>query len=145
MRITSKTQYGLRILLHVARESQYGRLASGRDIAAQQEINEPYLEQIMVSLKKAGLVSTVRGRNGGYQLAADAGQVTLLSIIEAFEGDLDLAASGDGAPKTGESVEARAGDCIWSDLTMRLREHAGGITLSQIRDEYTQVNPDYVI
>ena len=145
MRVTSKTQYGLRILLHVARESKLGKLAQGREIAVSQSINEPYLEQIMVILKKAGLVSTVRGRNGGYQIAREPAQITLLEVIETFEGGLDLAAAGDGSPAAGTSAEAHAGTCIWADLTEVIRERTGGITLAQIRDDYAQIDPGYVI
>ena len=88
MNLSSKTRNGLRILLHVAQEAHCGRLAQGKDIALKQRINEPYLEQIMLSLKVAGLVRTVRGRNGGYTLACAPETISLLDIIQVCEGIL---------------------------------------------------------
>lgn len=141
MKVSTKTQYGLRILLHVAKDTRVGRLAQGKDIAARQAINEPYLEQIMVSLKKGGLIQTVRGRNGGYMLARAPEQITVRDIIEVFEGQLDLV-EGEGASSPGNEEEAAYS--VWANLRDVIREETGGVTLAQII-ERSQRFPDYMI
>ncbi len=139
MKISTKTQFGLRILLHIAMEDKYSRLAQGKEIAAKQGINEPYLEQIMITLKNAGMVSTVRGRNGGYQLAKQPHEITLMDILENFEGTLEL--QSDGV----ESPEAKAGERIWDGLITRIRNATAKVTLAQIIEENLHRMPDYVI
>lgn len=130
MKVSARTQYGLRILIQLGSETRHGRRVQGKEIAAQQGINEPYLEQIMVSLKKAGMIQTVRGRNGGYLLAEDPKNVNLLQVIEVFEGQLDLADAGEGLPNS--SPESLAASASWTELTQTLRQTAGAITLQGI-------------
>ena len=64
IKLSTKSRYGLRILLHIAEEGRSGRLAHGREIAARQEITGPYLEQIMIPLKAGQLVKARRGCRG---------------------------------------------------------------------------------
>ena len=68
MKLSTKSRYGLRVLLQIAMDSEKSKVVSGREISRKQEISEPYLEQIMIPLKNAGIVSTVRGCRGGYRL-----------------------------------------------------------------------------
>ena len=90
MKISTKTRYGLRILVEVAINSNNGISCTGRTIAKSQSISEAYLEQIMIPLKTAGMVKTKRGCKGGYTLNMDAKMINLLSVIELFEGKLTL-------------------------------------------------------
>ncbi len=143
MKLSSKTQYGTRILLQVAITTQSGRLAQGKELAAKQNINEPYLEQIMVSLKKAGMIQTVRGRRGGYLLAIDPKTVTLLDIIETFEGPVALAELGsdkDTPPASQDAITA-----AFENINQTLRAEAGGVTLADIIEADRKLVPDYVI
>ncbi len=137
MKVSTRTQFALRILIQLGTETRKGHLLQGKEIAARQGINEPYLEQIMVSLKKAGVVQTVRGRNGGYLLARAPIDVPLLEVIETFEGELDLSdAKKDG--KLAESPESVAATSVWAEMTRALRESAGKITLASIIDKEHQ-------
>lgn len=139
MKISSKARFSLRILLYVAGESRCNRLSQGRDIAAKQGINEPYLEQIMIVLKKRGLITTVRGRNGGYQLSRPADQVTVRDLIESFE---TVPPSG---VEPGLSPEAEAAERIWGDLLGDFLEAAQALTLAEILDSHLKEFPDFVI
>lgn len=145
MKITTKAQYGLRILMHVALDTALGRLSQGREIAVRQHINEPYLEQIMVILKKAGLVHTVRGRRGGYQLARDPRTITLLTVIETFEGDLELVERSDAEASDAGSNEARAGELVWQELSALLKQRAAAVNLAQVMETYAELHPEYTI
>ena len=139
MKISSKARFSLRIMLHVAGQSRCNRLSQGRDIAAKQGINEPYLEQIMIVLKKRGLITTVRGRNGGYQLARPADQVTIGDLIESFE---SAPASGIDANL---SPEADASERIWAELLGNFLKAAEALTLAEILDSQLKEFPDFVI
>lgn len=146
MKLSTKTRYGLRILLQIALENMEGnRLARGRTIAAKQGLTEPYLEQIMIPLKQAGFVGTVRGCNGGYELRRPASEITVLDLIELFDGVVDFAGCVKGEVKCG-----RIGDCptrgVWDRLASRLREDASRITLDSIVEDYKKsATNDYVI
>ena len=77
MRLSTKSRYGLRILIQIAIDNLNGKkLAQGRVIAKKQDITDAYLEQIMIPLKRGGVVGTVRGCNGGYELRKECQDIT---------------------------------------------------------------------
>jgi len=87
VKITAKTEYGVRAIMQVASSTN---LTQVKEIAKKQNIPERFLEQVMSLLKKGGLVEAVRGAGGGYQLARHAKKITLRNIIEAIEGPINL-------------------------------------------------------
>lgn len=95
--MSSKCRYGINAVLALG--ENYGRgLMQIKDIAAQKQIPRQYLEQIFNRLVNAGLVTSVRGKKGGYQLAEPPNKVNLLEIIEILEGGISLAGTpGEGA------------------------------------------------
>lgn len=86
MRITTKSKYGIRMLVEIASQSE-GRAAPLKSIAQKLNISEKYLEQIVIPLVKAGYVKSVRGANGGYIMAAPAEEITAKMVILALEGE----------------------------------------------------------
>jgi Rrf2 family protein len=89
MNISTKGRYGLRAIIDLARNYQDKPITLSA-IAKRQQISEGYLEQLMASLKKAGLVKSTRGAQGGYVLAQDAQNITVGEIFRALEGELAL-------------------------------------------------------
>ena len=87
LKLSTKGKYGLRafIDLAVCGECEPVSLTS---IALRQEISVSYLEQLMAKLKKAGLVKSVRGVNGGYSIARPADEISVGDVLRALEGDL---------------------------------------------------------
>ena len=85
--LSKRTQYGLRALYALAREYQHGPVLITR-LSEQQAIPQKFLEQILLSLKATGLVSSKRGKGGGYFLAQSPEEVTLASVIRLMEGPL---------------------------------------------------------
>lgn len=87
MKLSTKGKYGLRafIDLAVCAEDQPVSLTC---IAQRQDISISYLEQLMAKLKKAGLVKSVRGVNGGYRIARPADEISVGDVLRALEGDL---------------------------------------------------------
>ena len=89
MKFSIRVQYGLQALLELALD--YSREpVQIKDIAKNQKVPIRYLEQLLLVLKRRGLVTSVRGKNGGYNLAKHADAISVLEIIEAFEGPIAL-------------------------------------------------------
>ena len=89
LNISSKSRYGITALLVLAEFYNSGLLQI-KDIAARCDIPHLYLEQIFNRLNKAGIIKSTRGKKGGYELAESPGQVTILQIINALEGDIEF-------------------------------------------------------
>ena len=87
MRISSKGEYGLLAIVDLALQPE-GTAVQALQIAQRQGVPKQYLDQLMMMLRKAGLIESVRGRQGGYRLARPAGTITLLDVVVALEGPL---------------------------------------------------------
>ncbi len=85
MRVSTRAEYGLRALIDLA--NYYGGgLVQSREIAGRQGLPEPYLNQLMTSLRRAGLVSSKRGPSGGHTLARPPEQISLREAFDVLEG-----------------------------------------------------------
>ena len=87
MKLSTKGRYGLRAMIDLADYSEE-MPQSIASIATRQSISDSYLEQLMAKLKKAGLITSIRGSQGGYVLAKDSNQISVGDILRALEGDL---------------------------------------------------------
>jgi Rrf2 family protein len=138
MRISSKGDYGLRALFDLALHYGQGPIRS-REIAERQGIDEHYLNQLLIQLRRAGLVQSVRGPQGGHVLARAPREIRLLDAIHALEGPLVQMAEGiQPAPQVEEAavlsdvwgglrvtVEAYLAEHTLDDLIQRKREREG--------------------
>ena len=89
MEISRRTDYGVRVILDLASQPASVR-ASTQEIAERQHIPSPFLAKIVSQLSLAGLVTTYRGAGGGVTLAREASEISLLEVIEALEGPVQL-------------------------------------------------------
>lgn len=87
MKLSTKGRYGLRAMIDLAIYSEQEPV-SIQSIADRQQISERYLEQLMAKLKKAGLVVSIRGASGGYQIAKSSMEISVGDVLRALEGDL---------------------------------------------------------
>ncbi len=87
MKISTKGRYGLRIMTDIAIHEKEG-CVSIKDIATRERLSEKYLEQIITTLSKAGLVRSVRGARGGYLLSRSTKEISVEEILIATEGSL---------------------------------------------------------
>ena len=85
MKLTMKGDYGLRAMLDLAAYYGQGPIESA-DIASRQYIPEQYLDQILMALRKEGLIKSVRGPKGGHMLAKPPAQITMAQVMQALEG-----------------------------------------------------------
>lgn len=120
MRLTAKSEYGLLAVIDLA-GSESGSPVSAREISERQGIPAKFLEQLLVSLRKAGLVGAVRGARGGFTLSRPADSITVLDVVEALEGPLiTTVCEGERGEVCGRGgVCAAAG--VWNRATAALR------------------------
>lgn len=134
IRISTKIRYGTRAMLDLGLNYERGLILL-KDIAKRQEISVGYLEQIIPSLKTAGLVNSSRGAHGGYALAKEPANITLKEIISALEGSLSLVECINDP-----NLCTRADLCItrevWDDLGGIMDDFLLSITLQQLIDKY---------
>ncbi len=131
MRISSKGDYGLRALFDLALHYGNGPVRS-RDIAERQAIDENYLNQLLIQLRRAGLVQSLRGPQGGHLLAKAPADVTLLEVLQALEGPIvELAEGVQPAPRPDEAV-------ILNGVWYGLRDVCEGYLATQTLDDLAQ-------
>ena len=87
MRVSTRSDYGLRALIELAGHYGSGPLQSS-EIALRRHIPEQYLDQLLTTLRKAGFIRSVRGPAGGHELVRDPGTIGVRDVIEALEGSL---------------------------------------------------------
>jgi Rrf2 family iron-sulfur cluster assembly transcriptional regulator len=134
MRVSTRGDYAARALLSLALHPESSP-TSVREIAERTVLPQPYLEQILLALKGAGLVQSKRGVGGGYVLARDAGEIRLSEIIRAVDGPIT---AGDFAePHTDEACN-HEGQCvlltIWGAAGSHMREFLDSFSLADIAD-----------
>ena len=121
MKLSTKGRYGLRALIDLAQYSGEAPV-SITSISSRQDISERYLEQLMAMLKKAGIVSSVRGAGGGYILAKDMKDISAGDILRALEGSLEPVDCPGLEPDGGMQSCRQLCDkiCLEADLTTAL-------------------------
>ena len=133
MRVSTRGDYACRALLSLALHASEIGPQSVKDIAARTALPQPYLEQILLALKGAGLVRSKRGVGGGYVLSRDPDSITLAEIVSAVDGPIVL---GDfGVPHENGACD-HEGQCVllavWEDVGSHMREHLSGHTLAEM-------------
>ena len=135
MRVSTRGDYACRALLSLALHQDEAGPTSVRDIAERTALPQPYLEQILLALKGAGLVKSKRGVGGGYVLAKTPDEIRLSEIISAVDGPITL---GDCGQPNQDGACDHDGQCvllaIWDLAGRHMREHLGAYTLAAIAD-----------
>jgi Rrf2 family iron-sulfur cluster assembly transcriptional regulator len=133
VKVSTRGDYASRALLSLALHTEDAGPTSVRDIAERTGLPQPYLEQILLALKGAGLVRSKRGVGGGYVLARDPADITLGQIVSAVDGPI---VAGDfGEPHQNGACD-HEGQCIllsvWADVGHHMRDHLDSFTLGDM-------------
>ena len=144
MKLSTRTRYGVRALLELTNNVGLGPLQL-KVIGERQNISVKYLEQLMVVLKSAGLVRSVRGAKGGYILAKPPEDVALSEVFNVLEGPVTTAEC-----VTNENYCGRVSDCVirgvWQRVENAINQVLGSTTLKQLGDQaLAKKAPDYQI
>ena len=137
MKLSTKSRYGLRALFDMAYHA--GTLpAQIKDISRRQAISPRYLEQIFQDLKKAGLLKSKRGPQGGYQLARKPEEITVREIVVAAEGDMSLVdcIKEEGGRKKKCDFDANCvTQKVWQQATEHLIGYLESVTLKDLCED----------
>ena len=145
MMVSTKGRYALRIMVDLA-ENQEGGPVSLKDIAERENIGIKYLEIIVSSLNKNGLLKSVRGKNGGYMLNREPADYTISSILNAAEGSLAPVACLDHDPNTCPMSDECITLPVWQGLNEVITKYLDSITIQDIIDHQAEsIGNDYVI
>ena len=133
MKLSTRSRYGARILVDLARHNGQGPVQIG-EISKRQDISVKYLEQLIRPLKQASMVTSVRGPKGGHMLAKDPADITLGQIVRLFEGQAELVECISNPEQCN-----MADDCqvrlAWKEATRVLYEKLDSTTISDLIPE----------
>ncbi len=133
MKVSTRGDYASRALLSLALHGAESMPTSVRDIAERTGLPQPYLEQILLALKGAGLVRSKRGVGGGYVLARDPAEITLAQIVAAVDGPI---VAGDFGEPHADGACDHEGQCVllavWGEVGETIRTYLQSFTLADM-------------
>jgi Rrf2 family protein len=133
VKVSTRGDYASRALLSLALHEGGGSPTSVRDIAERTALPQPYLEQILLALKGAGIVRSKRGVGGGYVLAREPSQITLGDIVSAVDGPIVI---GDFGEPHQDGACDHEGQCVllsvWSNVSDQMRRMLDALTLADV-------------
>jgi len=138
VKVSTKGDYGVRALVELAHHFGQGPVQSA-EIAARQEVPEPYLDQLLTTLRRAGFIRSVRGPQGGHALIREPHEVKLSEVMLALEGSLaPLACVDDPEACT------KSGGCVQREVWVRVRDATldilEGVTIADLAVKETEYN-----
>lgn len=130
MKMSTRSRYGLRLLLDLALNGEKGPVQLS-SIARAQNLSEKYLGQLVIQLKSSGLVRSERGKSGGYFLSRSPREITLREIVEKLEGDLSIVECVNNPEDCDRSDFCITRD-VWSEISRMIIEKLEQITLDEL-------------
>ena len=139
MSFSTKGEYGVRLMVQLGRRHGSGP-SSLAEIAAEDDLPRPYLEQLVMSLRDAGLVISTRGSHGGYELSRPPEAIPMIAVLRALEGPIaPMICATDGSEAAHEPTCDRTSRCTVNFLWIRIRDAISttleGMTLADLVPE----------
>jgi Rrf2 family iron-sulfur cluster assembly transcriptional regulator len=130
MKLSTRSRYGTRMMLDLAQHYDEGPVQI-RNVSKRENISVKYLEQIIIPLKKANFIKSVRGPKGGHMLAKPPKAITVGEIVRVLEGGINLSSCIENP-----EVCDRTSDCLtrdlWEEATKAMYEKLNSATLSKM-------------
>ena len=144
LKLTTKGRYGLRAVIDLAKYAK-NEPVSLSDVAERQSISISYLEQLIAKLKKAGIVQSTRGAQGGYSLAKNPEEISVGEILRALEGSLSpvdcSAVDGEGETECSASNFCVT-KYVWKRINDSINDTVNNMFLSELVAESENVKSD---
>lgn len=131
MKITSRGRYALKVMIDIAEQNSNDYIKLN-DVAERHGISEKYLESIIASLTKAGLLIGVRGKGGGYKLSKKPEEYTVASVLRITEGSLTPVACLEGNMNTCQSADCCKTLPLWKGLDKVIDEYLESVTIADL-------------
>ena len=141
MRISTKGTYAVQLMIYLARHENEDPIAL-KEVCKETGISKKYLEQIGFTLATAKLVRSVRGASGGYKLARNAKDITMLDILMATEGTLTPVEYMDELSGEVTDGQTHYEVFVWRKLHKIIKEYLGSVTLQDIVDKSYELEID---
>lgn len=142
MKLSTKGRYGLRALIDLAVYCEE-EAVSIQSIAKRQNISDRYLEQLMGKLKRAGLVTSVRGAGGGYRLARPSGEISVGDALRALEGNLDAVTCPGNVDEQGcEGADICVTRYVWKKINDSITQAVDSIMIEQLVEESRRIQKE---
>ncbi|MEO0842086.1 MAG: Rrf2 family transcriptional regulator [Cyanobacteria bacterium J06643_5] len=128
MKLTTKGHYSVKALLDLSLHQKSGS-CSTKVIASRQNIPAPYLEKLLIEMRRAGLVKSIRGKDGGYQLAREPVKISLGEILEAVGETIEPLPHHRAKEQVAEDWVTFS---LWHRLSQKLKQALYSITLADL-------------
>lgn len=134
MKISAKGRYALASMIYIAQVVPQGENITLATLSDALDISKIYLEQVFAQLKRQGLVNSIKGAQGGYQLAKPAAQITAYDILSATENTLFEAVDAT-VSQSAPGIEDAMQSMLFNPLNKSVKSTLQGVTLQDIVDE----------
>lgn len=128
MHVSAKADYGLRAVLELSLAYGSGTMQSA-EIAANQNIPESYLVQLLNQLRKSGMIRSVRGPRGGHELVRRPDELTIGDVLAVLDGPLDLLGRGEDRPTSASDDLFRE---VWGEVEDAIRQAVSSVTFADL-------------
>ena len=144
MKLSTKGRYGLRAMVYLADHCERAPVSISA-ISARQDISVSYLEQLLAKLRKAGLVKSVRGAQGGYVLTREAKEISVGEILMALEGDLTPVncselARDENTEKGCSGSQYCVTKYVWKRINDSIQDTVNNIWLSELVEDSRKID-----
>lgn len=138
MRISTKGRYGLRALVDLASHAQEGTV-SLVNVAQRQKISLNYLEQVFATLRKAGIVKSQKGAQGGYMLAKQPEKIVVGEVLTALEGKFSIIDEMSEREQQ-DAVQSAIQELVWDRINDSINDFLEECTLAELVDQYERIH-----
>lgn len=139
MKVSTKGRYGLRALVDLAVFSVDGHV-SLVSIAERQKISLNYLEQVFATLRKAGIVKSIKGAQGGYNLSDKPENIKISFIIKVLEGEFNIVDESLYDDGNIDPIQLAVKNLVWDKINTKVNEYLEKTTLDDLANEYKRLN-----
>ncbi|KAF0159044.1 MAG: rrf2 family protein [Syntrophaceae bacterium] len=130
MKLSTRSRYGVRMMTDLADHNGSNPVLL-KDIAKREDISEKYLSLIVIPLRGAGLIQSIRGAHGGYRLTRKPAEITMLDVLSALEGEICLVDCVKDTKRCSRISICSTRD-IWDILGQKISETLGSVTLADL-------------
>ena len=133
MKLSTRSRYGTRMMLDLAQHYDEGPVQI-RNVSKRENISVKYLEQLIIPLKKANFIKSVRGPKGGHMLAKPPEAITIGEIVRVLEGGINLSSCIENPEMCDRTSDCLTRD-LWEETTKAMYEKLNSATLSKMINE----------
>ena len=130
MKLSTRSRYGTRMMIDMAQRYNEGPVQIG-DIARRVDVSVKYLEQLIIPLKKAGYITSVRGPKGGHMLSKPPDAISIGEVVKVLEGGISLSDCVEN-PKVCDKSEACLTRSLWEEATKAMHDRLDATTLAEM-------------